>query len=205
MRLSDLLWSNLGGLRPVTLDQLPLLQPCLSTKWPNQELDFGWLLDIQLPYVYTTLRLLGEFIIHFLFFRALWVLPFTIFYRHLQDINIASNVSRVLAARDVSRPQRSIHVTALMASRGLLWVGTNVGIALTVPLPRLEGVPIISGRANISYHAHFGSVTFFLNLQHKVLTTEVCITIFLLYYQCSWLFTISLFEGSNSKLWSSRK
>ena len=38
---------------------------------------------------------------------------------------------------------------------------------------RLEGVPIISGRANISYHAHFGSVTFFLNLQHKVLTTEV--------------------------------
>ena len=94
-------------------------------------------------------------------------------FRHLQDINIASNVSRVLAARDVSRPQRSIHVTALMASRGLLWVGTNVGIALTVPLPRLEGVPIISGRANISYHAHFGSVTFFLNLQHKVLTTEV--------------------------------
>ena len=60
-----------------------------------------------------------------------------------------------------------------MASRGLLWVGTNVGIALTVPLPRLEGVPIISGRANISYHAHFGAVTFFLNLQHKVLTTEI--------------------------------
>ena len=55
-------------------------------------------------------------------------------------------------------------------------MGTNVGIALRVPLPRLEGVPIISGRANISYHAHFGSVTFFLNLQHKVLTTEVCIT-----------------------------
>ena len=34
-------------------------------------------------------------------------------------------------------------------------------------------MPIISGCANISYHAHFGSVTFFLNLQHKVLTTEV--------------------------------
>ena len=39
--------------------------------------------------------------------------------------------------------------------------------------PSFTGVPIISGRANISYHAHFGSVTFFLNLQHKVLTTEV--------------------------------
>lgn len=91
-------------------------------------------------------------------------------FRHLQDINIASNVSRVLTARDVTQPQRTIHVTALMASRGLLWVGTNVGIALTVPLPRLEGVPIISGRANISYHAHFGSVLFFLNLQHKVMS-----------------------------------
>ena len=91
-------------------------------------------------------------------------------FRLLQDINIASNVSRVLAARDVSQPQRSIHVTAMAASRGLLWVGTNVGIALTVPLPRLEGVPIISGRANISYHAHFGPVNFFLNLQRKVLT-----------------------------------
>jgi hypothetical protein len=61
-------------------------------------------------------------------------------------------------------------VTAMAASRGLLWVGTNVGIALTVPLPRLEGVPIISGRANISYHAHFGPVNFFLNLQRKVVT-----------------------------------
>ena len=90
-----------------------------------------------------------------------------------QDINIASNVSRVLAARDVSQPQRSIHVTSLMASRGLLWVGTNVGIALTVPLPRLEGVPIISGRANISYHAHFGPVTFFLNVQHKVISADL--------------------------------
>jgi hypothetical protein len=51
-----------------------------------------------------------------------------------------------------------------------LWVGTNVGIALTVPLPRLEGVPIISGRANISFHAHYGCVTFFLNISSKVET-----------------------------------
>lgn len=76
----------------------------------------------------------------------------------------------MLAARYVSQPQRNIHVTALLASRGLLWVGTNVGIALTVPLPRLEGVPIISGRANISFHAHYGCVTFFLNISSKVET-----------------------------------
>ena len=52
-----------------------------------------------------------------------------------------------------------------MASKGLLWVGTNVGIALSIPLPRLEGVPIISGRANVSHHAHSGPITFFLTLQ----------------------------------------
>merc|ERR1719350_2453966 len=91
---------------------------------------------------------------------------------HMQDINIANNVSRVLAARDVSSSKRSIYVTALSAAKGLLWVGTNVGIALTIPLPRLEGVPIISGKANISYHAHFGPVRMFLSLQTKVHAIE---------------------------------
>merc|ERR1719186_1077419 len=91
---------------------------------------------------------------------------------HMQDINNANNVSRVLAAREVSSNRRSIYVTALAAAKGLLWVGTNVGIALTIPLPRLEGVPIISGKANISYHAHFGPVRMFLPLQPKVHTSE---------------------------------
>ena len=86
-----------------------------------------------------------------------------------QDIDIATNVRRVLAARDLSNSKKSIYVTALSAAKGLLWVGTNVGIALTIPLPRLEGVPIISGKANISYHAHFGPVRMFLPLQPKVI------------------------------------
>ena len=85
-----------------------------------------------------------------------------------QDIDIATNVRRVLAARDLGNSKKSIYVTALSAAKGLLWVGTNVGIALTIPLPRLEGVPIISGKANISYHAHFGPVRMFLPLQTKV-------------------------------------
>ena len=91
---------------------------------------------------------------------------------HMQDINIASNVCKILAAREVSSNKRAIYVTALSAAKGLLWVGTNVGIALTIPLPRLEGVPIISGKANISYHAHFGPVRMFLPLQQKVVTAE---------------------------------
>ncbi|KAI5744272.1 hypothetical protein M8J76_000700 [Diaphorina citri] len=82
-------------------------------------------------------------------------------FKHLQDINVASNVGRMLGGD--SHPP--VCVTALMACKGLLWVGTDVGISLTVPLPRLEGVPIISGRVNIAYHAHTGPVRFLLALQ----------------------------------------
>lgn len=88
-------------------------------------------------------------------------------FKHLQDINIASNVLRVTSSqRDAANnnSKKSVFVTALMASKGLLWVGTNVGVSLTIPLPRLEGVPIISGCVNISYHAHFGPVTFLMPL-----------------------------------------
>ena len=100
-------------------------------------------------------------------------------FKHLQDINIASNVLRVnsttspannCTSRDCSNNNNNrslVTVTALMACKGLLWVGTNVGISLTIPLPRLEGVPIISGRVNISYHAHYGPISFLLALQPK--------------------------------------
>lgn len=83
-------------------------------------------------------------------------------FRHLQDINVASNVNRLS-----KQTSQNVYVTALMACKGLLWVGTNVGIALSIPLPRLEGVPIISGRANVSHHAHSGPITVFLTLQMR--------------------------------------
>ncbi|XP_032668072.1 rho guanine nucleotide exchange factor 10 isoform X3 [Odontomachus brunneus] len=97
-------------------------------------------------------------------------------FKHLQDINIASNVLRVTKMNNTPNTssnsnfainnQTTVTVTALLACKGLLWVGTNVGISLTIPLPRLEGVPIISGRVNISYHAHFGPITFLLAIQN---------------------------------------
>ena len=86
-------------------------------------------------------------------------------FRHLQNINIASNIHRFLGKTSSSLPSPAIKVTSLMASKGLLWVGTDAGIALSIALPRLEGVPIISGRANVSHHAHCGPITFFLTLQ----------------------------------------
>lgn len=98
-------------------------------------------------------------------------------FKHLQDINIAGNVLRVTSSqRDCANNNSSVFVTALMAGKGLLWVGTNVGISLTIPLPRLEGVPIVGGGVNISYHAHFGPVTFLMPLlpksYYKPLPTE---------------------------------
>lgn len=94
-------------------------------------------------------------------------------FKHLQDINIASNVMRVTVGPEscssncINNNRSAVNVTSLMACKGLLWVGTNVGICLTIPLPRLEGVPIISGRVNISYHAHFGPISFLLALQPR--------------------------------------
>lgn len=90
-------------------------------------------------------------------------------FKHLQDINIAPHILRVTSSNNApsNTSSASVYVTALMACKGLLWVGTNVGITLTVPLPRLEGLPIISGNVNISYHAHCGPVTFFLPLITK--------------------------------------
>ncbi|CAA9996465.1 unnamed protein product [Nesidiocoris tenuis] len=79
-------------------------------------------------------------------------------FKHLQDINVASNVVRV------TRTQAPVTVSGLLAVKGLLWVGTDAGVALTIPLPRLEGVPIISGRVNVSYHGHSGPLTLLLPL-----------------------------------------
>ena len=87
-------------------------------------------------------------------------------FRHLQDINIASHVSQVMSEQLRNTP-RNIFVTTLMAAKGVLWVGTNVGVTLNIPLPKLQGVPIISGRANVAYHANCGPVTMFLPLVYK--------------------------------------
>ena len=42
-----------------------------------------------------------------------------------------------------------VYVTALAADEGLLWVGTSVGVSLLFPLPRLEGIPLVSGGQHV--------------------------------------------------------
>ena len=45
----------------------------------------------------------------------------------------------------------------------MLWIGTNVGLLLSFPLPRLrDGVPIVSGRPYVSLHGHKGAIKFLL-------------------------------------------
>ncbi|CAG0890315.1 unnamed protein product [Cyprideis torosa] len=82
-------------------------------------------------------------------------------FKHLQDIDVRKSVSRFHPAQwsgQLHRPT-PLAVTALRTGRGLLWVGTSIGAVLTIPLPRLEGLPIISsGRANVAVHMHQGPV-----------------------------------------------
>ncbi len=59
----------------------------------------------------------------------------------------------------------SVHVTNLLACYGSLWVGTNLGILVNFPLPRLEGVPLVNGPAMVAYHTHGGPVRFMLALE----------------------------------------
>ncbi|KAI1301843.1 Rho guanine nucleotide exchange factor 10 [Halotydeus destructor] len=81
-------------------------------------------------------------------------------FKHLQDLNIASSVKRVLQEPgDIQ-----VVVTSMLATRGLLWIGTNVGIIVTLTLPRLQGVPLVSGALNVAIHRHIGPVTILLNL-----------------------------------------
>lgn len=51
-----------------------------------------------------------------------------------------------------------LYVTSLMARSGLLWVGTDQGLVLTYPLPKLGGIPKVNGSACISFHGHEGPV-----------------------------------------------
>ena len=41
--------------------------------------------------------------------------------------------------------QKSMRVTSLLLCQGLLWVGTAQGVIITLPVPKLEGIPKITG------------------------------------------------------------
>ncbi|NWU93924.1 ARHGA factor, partial [Upupa epops] len=73
---------------------------------------------------------------------------------HLQDVNIAAPVHNMMPG------QHRVCVTSLLVCHGLLLVGTNRGMIVAFPVPRLQGIPKVTGRGMVSYHAHSGPVKF---------------------------------------------
>ncbi|XP_022238616.1 rho guanine nucleotide exchange factor 17-like [Limulus polyphemus] len=87
-------------------------------------------------------------------------------YENLLDVNVAPAVTKMLAGcDDIIRQHKAacLRVTALLACKDLLWVGTSAGVILSLPLPhltsstsRLDNVPNVSGIP----HGHTGHVRF---------------------------------------------
>ncbi|KAJ7425979.1 Rho guanine nucleotide exchange factor 10-like protein [Willisornis vidua] len=73
---------------------------------------------------------------------------------HLQEINIATRTTFVLPG------QKHVRVTSLLICQGSLWVGTDQGIIVLLPVPRLEGIPKITGKGMVSLNGHSGPVEF---------------------------------------------
>ncbi|KAL7861491.1 hypothetical protein SRHO_G00129320 [Serrasalmus rhombeus] len=73
---------------------------------------------------------------------------------HLQDINIATPVNNILSGH------QRVSVSSLLVCHGLLLVGTNLGVTVALSVPRLQGIPKVTGRGMVSFHAHHGPVKF---------------------------------------------
>ncbi|XP_041828078.1 rho guanine nucleotide exchange factor 10 isoform X2 [Melanotaenia boesemani] len=73
---------------------------------------------------------------------------------HLQDINIATPVNNILPGN------QRVLVSSLLVCHGLLLVGTNLGVTVALSVPRLQGIPKVTGRGMVSLHAHNGPVKF---------------------------------------------
>ncbi|XP_072313311.1 rho guanine nucleotide exchange factor 10 isoform X2 [Eucyclogobius newberryi] len=72
----------------------------------------------------------------------------------LQDINIATPVNSILPGN------HRVSVSSLLVCHGLLLVGTNLGVTVGLSVPRLQGIPKVTGRGMVSLHAHSGPVKF---------------------------------------------
>ncbi|MFT7814163.1 rho guanine nucleotide exchange factor 10-like protein isoform X1 [Arapaima gigas] len=75
----------------------------------------------------------------------------------LQEINVSTR------STFLNSSQQSFRVTSLIISQGLLWVGTAQGIIITLPVPKLEGIPKVTGKGMTSLNAHCGPVNFLVS------------------------------------------
>lgn len=85
---------------------------------------------------------------------------------HLQEISIATRTTFLLPG------QKHLCVTSLLICQGLLWVGTDQGVIVLLPVPRLEGIPKITGKGMVSLNGHCGPVAF-LAVATSVLAPDI--------------------------------
>ncbi|XP_071839879.1 rho guanine nucleotide exchange factor 10-like isoform X3 [Apostichopus japonicus] len=87
----------------------------------------------------------------------------------LQDISVSSPVNRMITSLKQTQSllyvTQPVYVTTFLACHGSLWVGTNTGVIVNFPLPRLEGVPLVNGPAMVSYHAHYSPIRFLTSME----------------------------------------
>ncbi|XP_057701766.1 rho guanine nucleotide exchange factor 10-like protein isoform X1 [Corythoichthys intestinalis] len=76
----------------------------------------------------------------------------------LQEINISTRSTLLNTVPE------SMRVTSLLICQGLLWVGTAQGFIVTLPVPKLEGIPKITGKGRVSLNAHCGPVDFLTSI-----------------------------------------
>ncbi|XP_072378772.1 rho guanine nucleotide exchange factor 17 isoform X1 [Diabrotica undecimpunctata] len=87
------------------------------------------------------------------------------------EINVAPSVTKMLTScDDIIRQHKAacLRVTALVACKDLLWIGTSAGVLLTMPLPhisstttKLTTVPTVNGVP----HGHTGHVRFLTSVE----------------------------------------
>ena len=66
-------------------------------------------------------------------------------------------------------------ISSILATKGLLWLGTSLGITLVYRIPCLEGLPLITGRPYLAYAAHQDSVHVLLSMSMRLISSTVII------------------------------
>ncbi|XP_050069418.1 rho guanine nucleotide exchange factor 17 [Anopheles maculipalpis] len=88
---------------------------------------------------------------------------------HLQDINIIARVynfmiGHLLEKSSALKYLECVTVTSMQIIDNFLWIGTNVGLLLSLPLPQSANVPITAYELAVSHHGHLADVKVIVSL-----------------------------------------
>uniref|UniRef100_A0A182LWZ6 DH domain-containing protein n=1 Tax=Anopheles culicifacies TaxID=139723 RepID=A0A182LWZ6_9DIPT len=75
-------------------------------------------------------------------------------YKHLLDVDVGRCIERFQLDNADDCLLSQVFVTSLLVLDGRLWIGTNVGILLTMQLPSRANVPFMTDQLLVAYHGH---------------------------------------------------